>query len=286
MAPSDPIRDRLAQLAPRTPEEEEGALKEILQEVVLFALSNAGFFELAAFHGGTSLRIAHDLPRFSEDLDFALHSADRDFAWAPWCDALEQTCRRFGIEPELVDRSRAGKAVQAMWLKDDSIGTLLGLSFVHHQGRKLRIKLEVDTNPPAGATCDRTFLEYPVEHPVEVWDLPSNFAGKLHATLCRPHVKGRDWFDFNWYIRRRTQPNLALLASALNQQGPWAAQGIAAAPDWLLEALRRKVNSIDWDQAQADVAPFLYGAHREALTHWEAGLFLSSIERLERYLEH
>lgn len=283
MAPSDLLRDRLSIYSPGSPEEEEDALKEILQEVILFGLSNAGFFEHAAFQGGTSLRIVHDLPRFSEDLDFALLKPDADFGWTVWADAIQQTCERFGLEPDLVDRSKAGKAVQAMWLKDDSLGALLDLTFVHQPGKKLRIKLEIDTNPPAGATFERQFLEFPVAHPVETWDLPSNLAGKLHAMLCRTYVKGRDWFDFNWYVQRRVQPNLVLLSSALRQQGPWKATAVKVTPDWLAMVLEEKVASIDWGRARADVEPFLRSPHREALEHWEADLFLAASRRMLEY---
>ncbi len=280
MATGDLIRDRLATYSPASIEDEEDALKEILQEVVLFGLSTAGFFEYAGFHGGTSLRIAHKLPRFSEDLDFALHNPDPGFSWASWSEVVRVACSRFGIVPELVDRTRAGKSVQAMWLKDDSIGALLDLSFAHQPGKKLRIKLEIDTNPPAGASCDRHFLEFPVEHPVEVWDLPSSFAGKLHACLCRSHVKGRDWFDFNWYVRQRVQPNLELLTNALQQQGPWAEEAIEVTPDWLAKALHDKIGEIDWERARADVAPFLRSPHSEGLIHWESALFVATSVRL------
>jgi len=281
MAAHDPIARRLAEYTPASPEEEQGALKEILQEVALLGLSNAGFFEEAAFHGGTSLRIVHDLPRFSEDLDFALHAPNPEFAWAPYAKALDTTFAAFGIRPEFKDRHRAGKAVQSMWLKDNSLGTLLDLSFVHLPGKKLRIKLEVDTRPPMGAMTMRRFVNFPVEYPVEVWDLPSNFAGKLHANLCRAHVKGRDWFDFNWYLRLGVAPNLTLLSRAIDQQGPWVGQGIEATMDWLKDALVRKIESIDWTSAAADVEPFLKGAELDALAHWEAELFLQNTERLQ-----
>ena len=111
-----------------------------------------------------------------------------------------------------------------MFLKDDSIGKMIDLSFVHHPGKKLTIKFEIDTNPPQGSNIDIKFLEFPLNCSIVAQDLSSSFAGKCHALLCREYIKGRDWYDFAWYVAKRISPNFEFLEHALYQQGPWANQ--------------------------------------------------------------
>jgi len=284
MAPSDVIRDRLARHTPQTAAEQDRALREALQEIILLGLSDGGFFEEAAFHGGTALRLAYGLPRFSEDLDFALQRPSQSFRWHRWGRAIAVACETFGLEPEILDRSAAGRAVQILWLKDSSLGKLLQLRFAHDQRRKLRIKLEVDTSPPAGASWERRFFDFPISYPVEVWDLPSSLAGKLHALLCRRYAKGRDWFDLIFYAQHRVAPNLGLLRAALDQQGPWAGTSPAVDAAWIVRALRAQVDTTDWAAARRDVEPFVAAPHSAGLRHWERALFQSVVDTLEQVM--
>ena len=216
------IDERLKNYSSNTLEDEEHALKEILQEVALYGLANANFFDKAIFHGGSALRILYGLPRFSEDLDFLLKSPNPHFKWEPYMDAIIATCKQYGIHPEITDKGRMNNAVKKMFLKDDSIGKIIDLSFVHHPGRKLRIKFEIDTNPLLGSNLDVKFLEFPLDYSIVAQDLSSGFAGKCHALLCREYIKGRDWYDFTWYVARKISPNFIFLTHALEQQGPWA----------------------------------------------------------------
>src|ERR1700730_14458309 len=142
------IEERLKTYNTSTIEDEEHAFKEILQEISIYGLSNANFFDKAIFHGGTALRILYGLPRFSEDLDFLLKSPNADFKWEPYMDALIASCKQFGVHPEVADKSRVNQTVKKMFLKHDSIGKIIDLTFVHHPGKKLAIKFEIDTNPP------------------------------------------------------------------------------------------------------------------------------------------
>jgi predicted nucleotidyltransferase component of viral defense system len=278
------IDERLKSYALNTVDDEEHALKEILQEVAIYGLSSANFFDKAAFQGGTALRILYGLPRFSEDLDFILKNPDPDFKWESYMEAIIATCKQFGVNPEVTDKSRVNSAVKKMFLKDDSIGKIIDLTFAHHPGRKLTIKLEIDTNPPQGSNYDLKFLEFPLDCSLLAQDLSSSFAGKCHALLCREYIKGRDWYDFGWYVARKITPNFIFLENAINQQGPWANQKIKATPSRFVEALKNKIESIDWSKAASDVEPFLNQADRKVLDLWGVPFFMDKLDKLKSYI--
>ena len=214
----DIIRQRLATYSARNALEEEQATKEILQEVALYLLWRGGFFEVAAFQGGTSLRILHRLPRFSEDLDFILRQPDAAFDWGLYLKPLLVGLTEFGLKSDVLDKSKMDRNIREALIKNDSIANQLNLKF--DRGRSsptLKIKLEIDVNPPAGSGFAYTYLDFPLDFEIRHQDLPSNFALKIHALLCRPYLKGRDWYDFNWYIRQNVRPNVPLLQAALDQ---------------------------------------------------------------------
>lgn len=150
----------------------------------------------------------------------------------------------------------------------------------NNNARKLRVKLEIDTNPPAGTDTSWHYLDFPVDFEVCAQDLPSNYALKLHALLCRPYLKGRDWFDFAWYCKQKTRPNLPHLAHALNQAGPWKDKNVAVDANWIADALTAKINTINWPLAAQDVAPFLPPAEQTSLTLWGERFFLDKVNRL------
>lgn len=277
----DLLRKRLQTPAAGNAVQEEQALKELLQELALYALWRGGFFAMAAFQGGASLRILHGLPRFSEDLDFILLKPDPTFQWSHYVESLTTVLEQFGVRCELTDRSRMDKAVRQAMLKDDSIGLQLDLSFFDaNNARQLRVKLEIDTNPPAGTNTGWHYLDFPVDFEVCAQDLPSNYALKLHALLCRPYLKGRDWFDFAWYSKQKTRPNLQLLANALNQAGPWQDQIESVDVPWLANALSTKISTINWPLAAQDVAPFLPPAEQASLTLWSKRFFDDKVNKL------
>jgi len=277
----DLLRQRLQTYAAGNALQEQQALKEILQELTLYALWRGNFFEVAAFQGGTSLRILHGLPRFSEDLDFILLKPNPDFQWQPYFTALTSVLAQFGVRCELTERSRMDQAVRHAMLKDNSMARQLDLSFFDASTPvKLKVKLEIDTNPPNGTGTRWQYLDFPLDFEVFAQDLPSNFALKLHALLCRPYLKGRDWFDFAWYCRQKTQPNLLHLTNALNQTGPWQGQNLLINSQWLADALRAKISSIHWPQAAQDVAPFLPAAELVSLTLWGERFFSDKVSRL------
>jgi predicted nucleotidyltransferase component of viral defense system len=279
------IQARLQKYLTQTTEEETHALKEILQEIILYGLSEAGFFKEAVFQGGTSLRVLYNLNRFSEGLDFILKKPNADFQWQHYFSVLEETCKQYGIVPEIIDKTKADSSVQKMFLKDNSIVKFLNLSFYKHPEQKLTIKLEIDTNPPKGSQTEIKFLDFPLPFELINQDLSSNFAGKSHALLCRKYVKGRDWYDFLWYVTREVPVNFIFLENTLHQQGPWAGQKIKITPYWFLKALENKVRTIDWKKAAAEVSPFLNERDRKALTLWSNPFFMDRIEKLKSYLD-
>ncbi|KJS34613.1 MAG: hypothetical protein VR74_19595 [Hyphomonas sp. BRH_c22] len=262
--------------------EEENATKEIMQEIALYALWKADFFDVAVFQGGTSLRILHGLPRFSEDLDFMLLAPDRTFNWTPYLDALMDTFSTFGIRPEAKPKGDMDKRIRAALIKDTSIAGQLDLAFSDRQpDQKIRIKLEIDVEPPAFSTDTWTFLDFPTDHEVRHQDLASNFALKIHALLCREYLKGRDWYDFSWYVARGVFPNLAHLQAALIQFGPWRGQtDLKVDTAWLTRALGDRIDKVDWEVARTDVRRFLRPDELKSLDLWSARFFAAKLAKL------
>ena len=273
------IEEKLKSYNAQLPQEEENALKEILQELALYALSRTDFFKEALFQGGTALRILYHLPRFSEDLDFILKQPNKNFQWQVYIDQMMKTFELFDITPEISDRSKADTTVQKLFLKDNSIGKVLTLRFNHHARRKLMIKFEIDTNPPAGSLAENKFLAFPTDYAIQAQDLTSNFAGKCHALLCRQYVKGRDWFDLVWYAARETAINYPFLQAAIEQQGPWAGQSIQVTAEWLQTELIKKARSLNWQQVVTDVEPFVNSLEKESLQVWNADFFTEIIQK-------
>lgn len=276
------IQERLTTYACRSTLEEEQALREITQEILLAGLGRTDFFGRAGFQGGTCLRIFHSLNRFSEDMDFALDTPDPTFQLSRYLDRLCQEMAVYGYELEIDDRSKADTTVRKAFVKDDSVGKLLSLDYRSRTGpmRKLRIKLEVDTNPPAAASYDMPVLDFPFPAAVRIFDLPSLFAGKLHALLCRNYLKGRDWYDFIWYTARRIPINHELLSAALDQQGPWKDQSPKTDNAWCVEQLSATITELDWMQARRDVQRFIKAHELPSLELWTREYFLRQCAKL------
>jgi len=283
---TDVLNARIREYAPASAIEQENVLQELMQQLVLVSLSRAGMFAEAVFHGGTCLRIVHGMSRFSEDLDFLLKRPDPGFRWRRYLEAVGRDCALQGIELELQDKSAADVAVQKAFLKTDSVGKvlLLALPFERPNPRKIRIKLEIDTNPPAGSAFQTSYVTFPGIAAITTQTLSSGFGTKAHALLCRRYVKGRDWYDFVWYTSRRVKPDLDLLQNALFQQGPWAGQPLTMTPAWLIENLGALIREVDWGQARMDLQRFLPTTEQAALDSWGTELFLYQLEQMKGYL--
>ena len=264
--------------------EEEQATKEIIQEIALYALWRGGFFEVAAFQGGTSLRILHDLPRFSDDLDFMLKRPDPDFDWSGYLEPLLACFEEYGLQPEALPKGRMEQRIKKAVIKDNSVTNQLSLSFYEgHRDQKINIKLEIDVEPPANSGYGYTYLDFPADYEVCHQDLSSNFALKIHALLCRGFLKGRDWYDFNWYIKQNVAPNLPHLKNALVLFGHWQGRReLDVDMAWLHVALQEKIESIDWKEAAEDVERFMKPAERKSLTLWSGRFFSQKLARLTK----
>jgi len=266
----------------RSQQEEENALREISQEVALAALSRGDFFKKAAFQGGTCLRIFYGLERFSEDIDFILKNGDQGFSFEPYIKNMAMEFRSYGYRLEVLDRSKAKDIVKKCFLKDDSLGKVLNLT--HLKGmtnmRKIKIKLEVDTNPPAGSGFENKFLDFPFPFSVALQDMPSLFAGKSHALLCREYTKGRDWYDFVWYISHQVKVNWEFLASAINQQGPWKGQNLKVDRDWYMTEMVKKIEEIDWEAIREEMLRFLTPSAMKGLDVWGKEFLLDRLQKM------
>lgn len=239
-------------------QDRDHALREVMQEIALAGLQRGGFFDKAAFYGGTCLRIFHGLPRFSEDLDFSLLVPDPGFTLEPYFDAMRGEFAAFGFEVAITAHQKSiDSAVVSAFVKQ---GT--SIHDVQVRGRStLKIKFEVDTDPPPGFATQERLLVQPYSFYAKCYALPDLHAGKMHALLFRKwknRVKGRDWFDFEWYVRNAIPLHLAHLEQRARQSGDWDGPALGTADFQRL--LQQRIESLDIEQARADVRPFLRDA--------------------------
>jgi len=227
-------------------------VREYLQARVLESLQDSGVFLRWAFLGGTALRFLFDLPRFSEDLDFSVVTPGNNAGVRPALTEVKRALAREGYPIDVTVSERT--AVASAWIKFPGLPHELGLS--PRASQTLSIKVEVDTNPPAGAHFETTVVRRHVTLHLCHHDKASLLAGKLHAVLTRPWAKGRDLYDLVWYLADRTWPipNLDLLNAALKQTG-WQKPALTVAT-WR-EQVRQRIEALDWERARADVRPFL-----------------------------
>ncbi|MBU3915547.1 nucleotidyl transferase AbiEii/AbiGii toxin family protein [bacterium] len=276
--------EKLKEVSPSNLIEQEHVLRELMQCYVLVSLARKGFFKKAAFQGGTCLRILFGLMRFSEDLDFVLKKPDPQFSWSNYAKFMETDLFKEGIKIEFLDKSKTDTAVKKAFLKTDSIGKLilLDLPYNRQSTKKIKIKLEIDIDPPAESTFETSFLSFPIMTAVTNQTLESSFASKSHALLCRKYIKGRDWYDFIWYVNKGIKPNLSLLKHAIFQQGPWAGESIDVSFFWLKENLGNVIRKLDWSATKEDVKRFIPTKEQESLNLWNVDFFLYHLEKLNQ----
>ncbi|HEY3307976.1 MAG TPA: nucleotidyl transferase AbiEii/AbiGii toxin family protein [Desulfuromonadaceae bacterium] len=274
------IARMLAKYETKSVDDSVRALREIIQEVALLGLWRAKFFEHAAFYGGTALRILYGLDRFSEDLDFSLLKPAADFNLNRYTASLEEELQGFGfnIRVEMVDKA-VESAVQSAFLKANTRNELLIIEVGEEiagqipAGQVLKVKIEVDSDPPPGFETHTRYLLNPIPFAVRCYTLPDLFAGKMHALLFRRwknRVKGRDWYDFVWYAANRPQLNLAHLEQRMRQTGHWPGDQ-RLTPSAFSELLQQTIDRLDVDQARRDVAPFV--KDQQMLAIWSQEFF-------------
>jgi hypothetical protein len=272
------IKEWLSQYYPKNNREAEQALREIVQEIALYGLYQSGFFEVAAFYGGTALRIFHGLPRFSEDLDFSLLKPLPEFSLQPYIEGMVHHLQALGINVEVRGKVKTAKTnVDSAFLKADTEWKELILKEVIPQERlgmrpDIRIKLEVDTRPPQGFSTEQKLLLKPASFYVNLFTMPDLFAGKMHALLFRKwknRVKGRDWFDLEWYLRRGTPLHLQHLEMRARDSGDWKEKTMTK--NDLLQLLHNKVDEVSIEKIRQDVVPFIPDA--KVLEIWSTTYF-------------
>jgi predicted nucleotidyltransferase component of viral defense system len=255
--------------------------KEIVQEIALLGLARSGFFKVAAFHGGTCFRIIDGLDRFSEDLDFALLEPIPSYSITELMEPLQSEMASWGLDTEVVDRSKAENVIKKAFLKERSLGKVLSLRNPLNPSQKLHIKIELDINPPKAARTRNALCEFPTDFYVRCHDQGTMFAGKLHAMLRRQYSKGRDWYDFTKYIALKAPVNFLFLKNALDQNSEEelpSELGIS----FLREKLTTKISTLDISTLVIDVRPFLESA--EQLDLWSHEYFLIKLEKMVEYL--
>jgi hypothetical protein len=248
------VKDYLAQLvrtAP-TPAHGQNVAREYLQARILGCLQRAGAMVPLAFHGGTALRFLYASARYSEDLDFALEGQSSLYDFRAYLEAIRSELAAEGYTLELKVNDK--KVVHNAFVRFP--GLLYELDLSAHRDQVFSVKIEIDTNPPAGARLNTTVVRRHVTLQLQHHDRASLLAGKLHAVLQRPYLKGRDVYDLLWYLSDPgwPPPNLALLNNALAQTG-WT--GPSASGDNWRGLVRDRLQTASWDQVVADVRPFL-----------------------------
>ena len=192
----------------------------------------------------------------------------------------------FGLNLTATDRSVADNVVKRAFLKEDSFVRILKLSYVRNKSdiQSIKIKLEIDTTPPMGSNFEAKIIDFPTPFSIVTQDLSSLFAGKLHALICRKFIKGRDWYDFIWYIVRKTQINFEFLKNAIFQLGPYSGEALIIDKSWLVNSLKKTIDGIDWKVAANDVAPFITRQEQSSLQLWNKDFFMQYVAKLDQYL--
>lgn len=285
---NEAIRQILATYEIRSLEDSLRALREVMQEIALLGLWRSKFFEKAAFYGGTALRVLYSLDRFSEDLDFSLLEKNEAFDLADYSDALKRELSSFGFAVEIESRIKPPKtAIQSAFLKADTRTQMITVEFERGlvqqipRNQVLKIKLEIDTDPPSGFSTETRYLLRPVPFAVRTFSLPDLFAGKMHAVLCREwksRVKGRDWYDLVWFAAHHPELHLSHLERRMRQTGHWAGPS-PLSPAEFRDLLARRIGRVDIDQIRREVEPFVKDAASLAL--WSKEFFSDVASRIK-----
>ena len=279
------MKDWIAEYNPQNEDETLAAMREIMQEIALAALSRTDFFKKAAFYGGTALRIFHGLDRYSEDLDFSLLETDAKFSLTPYFSAIKEEFEALGIRVSIREKGKRIKTpIESAFLKSETLWQELVLEDIVKQhdissNKSIKIKIEIDRVPPLGYVTEEKLLVRPFSFYVNCFNLPSLFAGKLHALLFRKwknRVKGRDWYDMEWYIRKGVPLNTSHFLMRATETYDWKEASINE--EQILDLLKEKINSVSFDAVKDDVRKFI--RNDEQLKIWNAKYFNDLVEKM------
>ena len=282
------IQQMINKYNPKTIEDKKHAIKEVLQEVVLAGLSKTDFFYHAAFYGGTALRIFYGMDRFSEDLDFSLRVTNDAFDMSKYFKPISDVLNSLGLNFEVSKKDKAlNSNIDSAFIKGNTKETLITIYpsssdsnlIIHNE--KIIIKFEVDVNPPLYANSEIKFRLLPFPYQVRVYDESSLFAGKIHAVIARSwknRIKGRDLYDYVYYLSLETKVNLKHLESRLKQTIT-IDENIKLTRDVLIDILEKRFNQIDYDIAKSDVKPFI--KDQSSLDLWSREFFNSITKQIK-----
>jgi predicted nucleotidyltransferase component of viral defense system len=280
------IKEWLAEYQPKNRDEADQALREIIQEITLAGLYRSGFFEKAAFYGGTALRIFHGLERFSEDLDFSLLNVNPDFSLEPYLQSTVRELAALGVKVSIQDKGKINNSkIDSAFLKADTVWKELVIQSIMKQeslnSRKgIKIKIEIDTKPPLGFSTEEKLLIRPFSFYTKCFTLSDLFAGKMHVLLFRKwgnRVKGRDWFDMEWYIRKNVPLHLNHFRIRAMDSGDWSNEPLDR--ENLFQLLTEKIDQVSFDLVRKDVTPFI--KEDSSLKIWSSQYFKDLIRLIK-----
>ena len=272
---------------PTTIEETKYALREIVQSIVLIGLSKAGFFNVASFYGGTALRIFYGLNRYSEDLDFTLNNVNENFSIDLFTDKIKEIAASYGLDLEISSKIKRVKTpIESAFAKVNTYQAFISLKVSNniinllHKDEVLKVKFEIDCNPPLGFNVETKWINSPEFASVIVLDEESLFAGKIHAILCRNYknnVKGRDYYDFLFYISKRVSPNLTYLRNKLISSGKLN-ENDEFNMIILKQMLKERFDTVDYNQIKLDAMRFIL--KQEDLSFYNKDVFVQMLDKL------
>ncbi len=267
----------MARYAIQTTQDRNNALHEVMQQIALAGLYRAGFFSKAAFYDGTCLRMFHSLPRFSEDLDFSLQAPDNNFSIEDYFDGIIDEFKALGRDVTISKKAKKHPSqVESAFLKDTT--NMYQIRF--QTAPSVKIKLEVNTNPPLGFSTESKLLLMPFSFMVRCFTLPDLFAGKMHALMFRNwknRVKGRDWFDFEWYVRHNIPLGFKHFTSRATQTHDFSNDTMTIS--LFKEMLKKRILETDINLVKNDVRPFI--SKPSDIDIWSTDYFLQLIDFMQ-----
>ncbi len=269
----------------KTIDEAFEAKREILQHIVLAALSRSDFFEKACFYGGTALRILYGLPRYSEDIDFSLYKQDDDFTLEKYFSVIEEECKMYNLDVSLSIKTKVNKnAVESAFLKDNTQWNIITVETKRDKLMSdLKVKIEIDRNPPTEFHTEQKLIVKPFSFYVTTFDKPSLFAGKMHALLFREwktRTKGRDWYDMEWYIKNKIDLDLVHLQERAWQSGHLD-RNLLMTKELLMQLLEQKIMKLDIDAAYFDAKRFVQNGAELSIWSKQYFMDLTALIRLK-----